>query len=210
MDEVKTKEIVPVWNCMAKYFLRFVVLFLIVLMGVKWFIAKPALALSEESVKPQVNEKQTASDPVYLRSVVDKLAVEFAPRAYNNLDNLNKTADFIKAEFQKVSQNVYEQEYSTGGNDYRNIMAEFGPKEGKAVVIGAHYDTCQAHRCSEGHLHETPGADDNASGIAGLLSLAKLLKHVEIDFPLVLVAYTLEEPPHFRSETMGVLSMLKC
>jgi Zn-dependent M28 family amino/carboxypeptidase len=60
-------------------------------------------------------------------------------------------------------------------------------------VIGAHYD-------SHGG---TPGADDNASGIAGLLELAHLLGRSAPGRPVELVAYTLEEPPHFRSPHMG-------
>src|SRR5205085_2599553 len=48
-----------------------------------------------------------------------------------------------------------------------------------------------------------PGADDNASGIAGLIELAELLGKTELPIQLELVAYTLEEPPFFRSPVMG-------
>jgi Zn-dependent M28 family amino/carboxypeptidase len=52
------------------------------------------------------------------------------------------------------------------------------------------------------HTH-TPGADDNASGVAGLIELAHLLGKQPPPRPVELVAYTLEEPPHFRTEHMG-------
>ena len=61
------------------------------------------------------------------------------------------------------------------------------------LVIGAHYDSCG----------DTPGADDNASGVAGLLELARLLAANPPPQPVELVAYTLEEPPYFRTSSMG-------
>ncbi len=48
-----------------------------------------------------------------------------------------------------------------------------------------------------------PGADDNASGIAGLIELARLLKSEKLKKNITLVAYTLEEPPYFASNAMG-------
>jgi Zn-dependent M28 family amino/carboxypeptidase len=69
----------------------------------------------------------------------------------------------------------------------------FGPSAGEVVVVGAHYD---AHA-------GTPGADDNASGVAWLIELAGLLGRNPPSGPVDLVAYTLEEPPHFKSGSMG-------
>jgi Zn-dependent M28 family amino/carboxypeptidase len=60
-------------------------------------------------------------------------------------------------------------------------------------VVGAHYDTAG----------DQPGADDNASGVAGLLDLARLLAEHPPPLRVELVAYTLEEPPAFRTERMG-------
>lgn len=79
------------------------------------------------------------------------------------------------------------------GERYKNVVARFGPESGRLLVIGAHYDSHGATR----------GADDNASGIAGLLELAHLLGQSGPARPVELVASTLEEPPHFRSPHMG-------
>ncbi|HEY6125844.1 MAG TPA: M28 family peptidase, partial [Steroidobacteraceae bacterium] len=79
------------------------------------------------------------------------------------------------------------------GKQFRNLIARFGPREGPLIVIGAHYDSCG----------DTPGADDNASGVAGLLELARLLALQPPKHSVELVAYTLEEPPYFRTESMG-------
>ena len=57
------------------------------------------------------------------------------------------------------------------GKQFRNFIARFGPREGPLIVIGAHYDSCG----------DTPGADDNASGVAGLLELARLLARKAAD-----------------------------
>lgn len=61
------------------------------------------------------------------------------------------------------------------------------------MIIGAHYDS----------FRHTPGADDNASGVAGLLELARLFKDNPPDRAVELLAYTLEEPPFFNTENMG-------
>ena len=76
-----------------------------------------------------------------------------------------------------------------------NIIASFGPEKGSRVIVGAHYDVCG----------DQPGADDNASGIAGLLEIARLLAQdsAKLDRRIDLVAYTLEEPPYYRTEQMG-------
>lgn len=124
---------------------------------------------------------------------VKKLSVTNHPRNYLHLDNLNATADYIKQHMQSYSDDVSEQTFTIDNVKYRNIISYFGPKNGARIIIGAHYDSC----C------QTQGADDNASGIAGLLELARLLKENSPNTPIELVAYTLEEPPFFATNNMG-------
>lgn len=73
------------------------------------------------------------------------------------------------------------------------MIAKFGPDSGAVIIVGAHYDT----------YANLPGADDNASGVAGLLELAKLLSTATLPTQVHLVAYTLEEPPYFATQHMG-------
>ena len=61
------------------------------------------------------------------------------------------------------------------------------------MIIGAHYDV----------YGDQDGADDNGSAVVGLIRLAQLLKDEKLDFRIDFVAYTLEEPPFFRTENMG-------
>jgi Zn-dependent M28 family amino/carboxypeptidase len=109
------------------------------------------------------------------------------------MESLNKSADYIRDEFAKAGASVSEQAYEVDGQLFRNISAAFGPESAERIVVGAHYD-------SYGGL---PGADDNASGVAGLIELARLLSSARLPTRVELVAYTLEEPPFFRTEHMG-------
>jgi hypothetical protein len=73
------------------------------------------------------------------------------------------------------------------------VICSFGTENEKRIIVGAHYDVCGKQE----------GADDNASGVAGLLELARMLKGRKLKYRIDLVAYSLEEPPYFRTEFMG-------
>jgi hypothetical protein len=131
--------------------------------------------------------------PNRLKTHVQMLSETFAPRDYSNFKNLDRTAEYIKREFAQAQGRVTEQPYTVNGGSYRNVIASFGPPSNERIVVGAHYDVCQP----------LPGADDNASGVAGLIELAYLLGRATLPMQVELVAYTLEEPPFYRSEAMG-------
>lgn len=138
-------------------------------------------------------ENSVKVNPEKLKIHVEKISNEFYPRSQANLTNLNKTADYIKAEFEKSGGKVSEQTFDVDGRTYRNIIVTFGKETKERIVIGAHYDACQ----------DTYGADDNASGVAGLIELAHSLDKENLPEQVELVAYTLEEPPFFATEEMG-------
>jgi hypothetical protein len=115
------------------------------------------------------------------------------PRNYQNMDILDTVAAYIKNELGKMTPSVLEQKYAVQEDTFKNIIASFGPADAERIIIGAHYDVCKAQN----------GADDNASGVAGLLALGRLLKDKPLKYRIDLVAYTLEEPPYFRTEYMG-------
>lgn len=133
-------------------------------------------------------------DPSILQEHVKKLSVDFSPRSYEEPENLERAAAYIAAEFRRSTDEVTEQVFTASpGRPYKNVIARFGPDTPEVVIVGAHYDAW-------GGL---PGADDNASGVAGLIELAKLLGSHAPKRRVELVAYTLEEPPHFRTGEMG-------
>jgi hypothetical protein len=135
----------------------------------------------------------TDVDPGRLRSHVMQIADPSSPRDYSHPRNLDETARYIHQALQEHSLEVFDQPYIVNGIGFRNVVAGFGPREGPRVVIGAHYDVAGPR----------PGADDNASGVAGLLELARALGATAPSSRVELVAYTLEEPPFFRTPHMG-------
>lgn len=123
------------------------------------------------------------------------------PRSFDQIDHLTAAAKYIQETFKHSGALVSQQAVPVVGGPYTNIIARYGPQQGPLIVIGAHYDAAVA---VEGdHSHWTPGADDNASGVAGLLELARLLGQQAPSVGVELVAYASEEPPFFRSDEMG-------
>lgn len=133
------------------------------------------------------------ADSTRVKELLNKITQTPKPRNYLNVDQLDRTAAFIKADLEKYADTVFYQEYQVSGRTYRNVVAVYNPKETNTLVIGAHYDVCGVQE----------GADDNASGIVGLMELARLFDTVSGHHRIEMVAYTLEEPPFFRTENMG-------
>lgn len=163
-----------------------VLIFIVLLIGLWFWLTQPLLTRVTPSSERVV-------DPVRLEAHVRKLSVELTPRDESHLENLDRVAAYIKDEFSQTTSLVSEQPYRVQGKSYRNVIAQFGPESGERIVVGAHYDTA-------GPL---PGADDNASGIAGLIELARLLGRQPPPTRVELVAFTLEEPPYFGTNGMG-------
>lgn len=134
----------------------------------------------------QTNEVQLMRHLVRLTSV-------YPARNAENLNALNEVSTYIFEELSLYADTVYFQPYELNGKVYRNVVSRFGPRDKPLLVLGAHYDVCG----------EQPGADDNASGVSGLLEIARQLKGKQLNRQIELVAYTLEEPPHFRRKSMG-------
>jgi Zn-dependent M28 family amino/carboxypeptidase len=134
--------------------------------------------------------------PGKLQPHVRMLSETLAPRHWQAPENLDRVAAYIGRHFMKAGGRVSEQPYAVEGiGRFRNVVASFGPQLGPRVIVGAHYD-------SAGPL---PGADDNASGVAGLLELGYLLgqSRPPLGSRVDLVAFTLEEPPYFATKHMG-------
>ena len=145
---------------------------------------------------PRSSEQAVSADPVVLEKHTRMLSEQYVPRDFAHPENLNRTADYIRGEFEKTSGRISEQPFVIDGTTYKNVILELGPTltEGSGlIVIGAHYDAFDVY----------PAADDNASGVAGLIELGRLLDGVDLYETIQLVAFTLEEPPFFRTSGMG-------
>lgn len=131
-----------------------------------------------------------------LKTHVRVLSEEILNRSYNHPDQLDKAASYIRNQWESMGLIVEDQTYELQNQTYRNVITRIPSSattnKGK-IILGAHYDSA----------HNLPGADDNASGTAGLIELARILKDENLDQDIELVAYTLEEPPNFGTQNMG-------
>tara|TARA_R110001592_G_C12994988_1_gene735394 strand:- start:67 stop:981 length:915 start_codon:yes stop_codon:yes gene_type:complete len=134
-----------------------------------------------------------SSDTVLIKEHLTAITKTEKSRNYKNLEVLNNVAQYIYNEFEKYADTTYYQKYSVEGVEYKNVICVFGKENAQSIIVGAHYDVCENQE----------GADDNGSGTVGLLELARLLKEKTLNYKIEIVAYTLEEPPFFRSEYMG-------
>ena len=131
-----------------------------------------------------------------LRADVTALAEVIGPRKVGQGDALPRAADWVEAQFVDAGFPVVRQRYAVPEGECWNLVAERrGTKSAdEIVVIGAHYDTVAG----------TPGADDNASGVAALLALARNFGTAP-ERTVRFVAFTNEEPEYFQTERMGSL-----
>jgi len=116
-------------------------------------------------------------------------------RNYKNLESLHQAANFIDGELKKTGLPTTRQQWKAKENTYENIIASYQPEKQKRFIIGAHYDVYK----------EQPGADDNASSVAGLLEIARMLTKtgLKLNYGIDFVSFCLEEPPFFKKKEMG-------
>ncbi|MCM8775136.1 MAG: M28 family peptidase [Candidatus Omnitrophica bacterium] len=135
-----------------------------------------------------------------LKSHVYRLAHEIGDRSVFSYDKLVEAQDYITQKFESYGYRPECQGFRTMGKTVQNIVVTKPglrlPQE--IIILGAHYDTC-----------DNPGADDNASAVAGLLELSRLMSTVPTDRSLKFIAFVNEEPPFFRTSAMGSLVYAK-
>ncbi|MFZ5796946.1 MAG: M28 family peptidase [Thermodesulfobacteriota bacterium] len=137
------------------------------------------------------------ADPERLRDWVRFLAETIGCRPATRPDLLHAAAERIASSFQELGYAVGRQPVPSRKTTLANIIAAPASEESfdsasPLLIVGAHYDT----------VSRSPGADDNASGVAGLLELGRLLAH-QTPAGLRLVAFCPEEPPAYRTDAMG-------
>ncbi len=130
-----------------------------------------------------------------LRQHVQHLASEIGERNVWRPDALHAAEAFIRDAWARLGYDVVRQAYEAHGVESANLEITIpGRDEPTAIVLaGAHYDTVPG----------SPGADDNASGVAALIELARLLRDARPARTIRLVAFVNEEPPFFYFGNMG-------
>jgi hypothetical protein len=199
--------------------LRTPLLLLLILAGAAAYLTQPIPGLERGGAT-------VAIDAGRLRRTVEELTTKFSPRDAGHPENLDLAARSIRERFVAAGLAAAFQVYEAEGKSWRNVVATIEPAPGGSadvesaggestdvVVVGAHYDAFGGYTSgrdafggnTSGRDAFGPavGADDNASGVAGLLELAPLLAAQRGSARIELVAYTLEEPPYFRTRFMG-------
>lgn len=133
--------------------------------------------------------------PDYLCEVVTALAGGIGYHTYQDGERLERAALYIEGRLASFGYQVARQPFRYNGRTYHNIIAELAGTTApeQVLVVGAHYDT----------VRTTPGADDNASGVAGMLELARSLARAPQKETIRFAAFALEEPPAYRTTNMG-------
>ncbi len=127
-----------------------------------------------------------------LRAHLEHLSVKLGERSVSRPHTLKAAEEYVFETFQRLGYAPQRQGFDFHGLDVGNILSGPAPDAGY-YILGAHYDTVAG----------TPGADDNASGMAVLLEVARLAQGVSLPRPWVFIGFTTEEPPAFATPLMG-------
>jgi hypothetical protein len=157
----------------------------------------PATVTAEQVMEVQTMSPATANSELQatLRAHVRALAADIGERTVVRGDGLERAKVYVKGAFEKAGLKVTEQPYEFEGRRVANLIADLpdAPASASPYIVGAHYDTVPG----------TPGADDNASGVAVMLELARRAVVNRPKIPLRFVAFTLEEPPAHATRHQG-------
>lgn len=171
------------------------VVVLAALAGALWFMTwmpgRPYPG-SPQALSPSDRETRDA-----LRCHVETLAGEIGERNVWRLAALEAAATYVADEFRRLGYDVRAQPYDVMGTTVKNLEVvqpgTMAPSE--IVVVGAHYDSVAG----------CPGANDNGSGVAALLELARRLRDVRCARTVRYVAFVNEEPPFFFTSKQGAV-----
>ncbi len=130
-----------------------------------------------------------------LKAHVSLLGGHIGERNMWHYAELVTTADYIHDTFKELGYMPDIQAYQSDGRTVKNLVAELVGTSvpWEIVVVGAHYDSVLG----------SPGANDNGSGVAAMLELARLLKDRKPGRTVRFVAFVNEEPPFYYTEEMG-------
>jgi Zn-dependent M28 family amino/carboxypeptidase len=121
-------------------------------------------------------------DPQRLRQILQAIVGERSPM--NGQRHWAAVEDFVEKDLASYGLNVESDYFSYRGRSFRNIVGRLGAQRGgPLIVLGAHFDSVQG----------TPGADDNASGVAVLLEAARFLSRARLTSQLLFCGFNLEE-----------------
>jgi Zn-dependent M28 family amino/carboxypeptidase len=132
-----------------------------------------------------------------LRGHIRHLSVDIGERHVRRPRSLAAAADYIADAFSSWGYEVERQVFQVGPTECRNLAAaRTGASRPESIlVVGGHYDTVPG----------SPGANDNGTGVAATLELARLFAGKRVERTVRFLAFVNEEPPYFQTDLMGSL-----
>jgi len=136
-----------------------------------------------------------------LQAHVQTLAGDIGERNMRHLPALNDAARYIQEQWNQQGYDVKRLTYRISGVSYRNleVTREGDGRRREIMLVGAHYDS----------VIGSPGANDNASGVAALLEISREFAAIAPAMTLRFVAFVNEEPPFFMNEQQGSMVYAK-
>lgn len=172
---------------------RLIAIFLLLLaLVVPWLLMIRMPGTSFRGTPPPLSANEVALRGE-LQAHVQKLAGEIGERNVQHYVELQAAADYIEHSLGEAGLRTRREGYEALGKTCDNIEGEIAGKSGEIFVVGAHYDS----------VFGSPGANDNGSGVAALLALARRFAGKATTVTLRFVAFPNEEPFHFQTELMG-------
>jgi len=186
------------------YILAIAAMFSLILLifGVWWFMMPPTITQDENNnfnnnyieMREQIKED------------VQYLAGSIGERNMHTSGTMDSAKSYISQRFKSIGYDVEDHQYTLqrgiySGRTASNLIAEIpgSTRASEIIIIGAHYDT----------VPNSPGANDNASGVAVLLATAEQLKELSPERTVRFVAFANEEPPFFQTSDMGSFAYAK-
>jgi Zn-dependent M28 family amino/carboxypeptidase len=146
--------------------------------------ALPAATAEETLLRDRLREHVTV--------LSDRIGERHVPGAPAKLE---EAAQYVESTLRDMSYEPASQHFHAAGKRVRNVEVELPGKTraDEILVVGAHYDS----------IPGSPAANDNASGVAAVLEMARALRDAKLERTVRFVAFVNEEPPFFQTDLMG-------
>ncbi len=179
--------------------LRIVVVAIVlsIVWGIIWLLRITQMPLvSYKGPLPQLSSEQSEL-AIRLAAHVKFLSATIGERSITRVGSLKATTEYLRSNFVAAGYSVEDRPYQVEGQEVSNLEASLPGSDNTAgtIVVGAHYDSVAG----------TVGANDNCTGVASVLELARLLRASKLRRNVRFVLFVSEEPPYFQTSNMGSL-----
>lgn len=175
------------------FLIRWIMIISVLFLTSYWFTKMPGSSYSGKFL-PLTEKESTVAEN--LKKHVVMLSETIGERHIHSVHgykNLKKASNYIFHEFEKIGYKPVVQKYKVWGKEVENIEATLKGNSDEIIIYGAHYDS----------VISCPAANDNGSGVAALIELARLYVKSKQLKTVKFVAFVNEEPPFYYTQNMG-------